>query len=386
MKIYNKRWQTIEEIDHGGQASVFKVKDLTTDTFYALKLFHIKKYQKKKLKRIQTEIEIIKQLKDTTNIVKIYDDNLQQVIDEKTQEVFYVMDYAPHGSLKDNDFYFNDVEAALGVFKQILKGVSSAHKAKVIHRDLKPENILLFPTQKEVMISDFGIGLIKDKSDEENVTEDGEIVGPMHFIAPEQFKDPSNADEQSAIYSLGKILFYLLTGKGKIFREEVGDLAKNYKGENPYLPLIQEDLLEKMVTADKDKRFNNIDEVIDDVDFILDKLSENSRRYLKLNEKGPRLYNLFIGTQRQEYIKGFADDIIFSLRLLQWVLADFNKEKKQAMSDTLLKDLKANYKEEKIVCGIETVELFVNNPKQLKEYSEKHQTYSFPNFYLYEYF
>lgn len=385
-KVYHKKWKVINRINSGGQATVFKVKNLEDDKFYALKLFPLKKFQKKKLSRIQTEISIIKKLQNGRNVVNIYDDNLSEVLEGKSTEVFYVMDYAPHGSLKDNDFYFNDVEVALKIFKEILIGVNTAHKVGVIHRDLKPENILLFPTQKNVVITDFGIGLLRDQINDGNITEDDEIVGPLHFISPEQYKDPSNADEKSDIYSLGKVLLFLLTGKGKVFREELGDLSSLYQGTNPYLPLVQENILQKMIVEDKKLRFSNIEEIIEEVNLIIDKVSDNSKRYLKRKESGPRIYELLIGADRTEFLNHFTEDLMFSLKVLELGLIDLNKQEKHKISENLIEEIKTKFTEPKIHIAVDCVNKYVQDPKSLKSIESEKNDSSFPPFYLSKYF
>ncbi len=385
-KSYHKKWIVLEKIKSGGQATVLKVRNSEDDQIYALKRFSLKKFQKKKLKRIQTEISIIKKLNGNRNVVRIYDDNLQEVLDNKDTSVFYVMDYSPHGSLRDNDFYFNDVEAALRLFKEILIGVNSAHKAGVIHRDLKPDNILLYPTQKSILITDFGIGLLKEQAGDGEITEEDEIVGPLHFIAPEQYKNPSQANEKSDIYSLGKVLLFILTGKVKIFREEIGDLASLYEGSNPYLPLIQESLLSKMIVDDAKLRFSNVDDIIEETNLILDKISDNSKRYLTKRSPGPRIYNLLIGEDKANFINRFKEDLMVSLKILEWGLIDLNREKKEKAGRTIIEEIKAKYTEEKVQNSVDCVDKYVNDPKDLKSIETKNTKYSFAAYYLSKYF
>jgi serine/threonine protein kinase len=254
--VLGGRWRVGTPVSSGGQGRVSTVTDVQTSEKYAAKVFKLKGYQEQRLARAKVEIEAIKKLKGSPNIVQIKDENISLAKPGSPVELFYVMDYAVYGSLADNDFYVGDVEQCLKIFREILLGVREAHRKGVIHRDLKPANILLYPTQRQVVVTDFGLGLIKDREADEKITEPDELLGARFFMAPEQYTSPSDANERSDIYSLGKILYYMLTGKGKVFREQLGDINKDLTEPNPYVPQVQELLLNRMVAEKPADRFH----------------------------------------------------------------------------------------------------------------------------------
>lgn len=382
-KIIDGKWQILYKIKEGGQAWVYKVKEIETGKIYALKSFRVEQFQKEKFNRVKNEIESLIKLDGAVNVVKIYDNNLEKAIKNNLTEIYYVMDFAPHGCLKDNDFYFNDLEVALKIFKEILKGINSAHKAGIIHRDIKPENILFFPTQKEIVISDFGIGLLKEK--QEHITGNDEMLGPMYFMSPEQFKDPSSANEKSDIYSLGKVLYFLLTGKGKVFREELDDLDQTYQSNNAFLPLIQENILKRMITIDPDQRFSDVSEIIEEVENIQEKIFTNTNRFIKKKEENFKFYDLFIAPEKQKFIDEFTKDFDVKLKELQYSLEDLNHRKKGTISKSLIDDLLKKYKG-KVACAIKCVNSYVNNPTEIKQLEKGNSGYSYPVFFNSKYF
>lgn len=383
-KKYGK-WVAGEKIGDGGQGDVYLTYD-NVGKKYAIKVVKVKPTDKKKLARIKSEIEIIKQLKNEPNIIKIHDDNIDSLKEDSQtgQTAFYVMDYAPYGNLQKNDFYLNDVELGLRLFLEILKGVEAAHKAGVIHRDLKPENILLYPTQRSIAISDFGLGLLLD-ADRTPISDPDEVLGPKHFIAPEQHKKSSAANERSDIYSLGKILYFLLTGKGRVFREEIGDVTKEFTGDSPYLPLVQEKLLDKMVAFDSSKRFSSVSEAIEEVESILRQISSNSQRFVsKRNDKGFSIYDVVVAGRRQEFIDKFSKDLAFSMDVLQWVATELYQENKQALLEQLKKELLTSYPKGKSNALAQAAFMFVEKPDDLKQH--ENGRYSFAAYYMAKYF
>ena len=371
--IFSKRWVKHQKIDRGGQADVYKVVDKNTSEEFAAKVFSVNRNNKAKLARVKKEIALLKNLDGHSNIVRIYEDNIDSFNSEKGQ-IYYVMDYAKYGSLKNNDFYFGDVEVCLKLFKEILTGVKNAHDMGIIHRDLKPENILLFPSQTKVMISDFGISCLLDRSKDENITKEQEFLGPKYFISPEQFSDPSSVDERSDIYSLGKVLAFMLTGKGKLYRESF-DLGNNFDGANPYIPLIQEKLLNKMITEEKQDRFSNVAEAIDELEKILDQISSNSKRSLepKKNTSGNVFNILFEGDKRSKFIEMFQKDLLINIFILQSYTEHLEKTQKTATIETLYKDLYSHYPTGKTNLIIKCVETAGRDPKKLFSLVKKHE-------------
>ncbi len=206
----------------GGQAHTFLVKDIrgATQSLYVLKrLKNIKR-----LERFKREIEAVRNL-NHENLVRFIDFDL----DDKAP--YLVTEYCTGGSLAEARPFWQDSPAkALTLFQQICAGVAYAHAQKIIHRDLKPENIFLRTETGPAVVGDFGICFIDDG---DRVTLVDEAVGPRLFIAPElEDGRVSSVSARSDTYSLGKILYWLLSG-GKVFsREKHRDRSFDLKKEN----------------------------------------------------------------------------------------------------------------------------------------------------------
>lgn len=156
------------------------------------------------VRRFKREIEILKLLKDEPYIVPL--------IDFSEEELWYIMPYAEENLYKyiTTNNQKLTTEERIEIFENILDGISIAHSKSILHRDISPNNILKI--QDDWYICDFGLG--KDYS---KYTKGGyssvQGYGSYNYVAPEQFNKLSDATIQSDVYSLGKILFFILKGK-----------------------------------------------------------------------------------------------------------------------------------------------------------------------------
>lgn len=246
--IYGNRWEIQSSLGEGGQAHTFIVKDIKGDseTNYVLK--RLKNLNR--IERFKHEIEAVRNL-NHPNIVRLIDFDLDAA------KPYLVTEYCSGGSLETaKPFWQESPINALELFIHICKGVNFAHSKGIIHRDLKPSNIFLRGSTP--VVGDFGICYID--RDEGRITLTDEVVGAYKFMAPE-LEDGRLADisPKSDVYSLGKVLYWLLS-KGKIFsREKFRDEEFDLKGRavigwnNVYMEHINR-LLDKMIQADPDNR------------------------------------------------------------------------------------------------------------------------------------
>ncbi len=257
-KLIRKKFGVIKELGHGGQGKVYLVKTLLDNKEYALKL--IDKTSEESFKRFRKEVTSLKSIK-SNYVIKIISEN----ITDKDNENYYVMELARYGTLQDHNYYINDVETSLKLFKKICLGVKAAHDKGILHRDLKPKNILLVNDERDVKVSDFGLSYELDKTDEE-ITKIREKVGTNYFSSPEQTSLPPNPTKRSDIFSLGKILFYMITGnKSADFDEKLSiDSFVNHKYSDKIDVLIN-----KMSSFEPKNRYEDIDEVIKAIDKLL---------------------------------------------------------------------------------------------------------------------
>jgi len=250
------RWEIVNPLGEGGQAHTFLVRDAEGADTTLRVLKRLK--NNKRLERFKTEIELLKTL-DHPNVLKILD------YDTESEKAYYVSDYYPDGDLEHHQHIFSeDIDLTLKVFLRICLGVEAAHKAGVVHRDLKPENILFTADDFHPVVADFGIAYVEDG---ERQTLTLEAVGPRFYMAPE-LEDGRQEDvrPRSDLYSLGKILYWMLSGGKRFAREQ------HHKSEYqiskflapPVVPHLLP-ILDKLIVAEPNSRFENIDILIDRV-------------------------------------------------------------------------------------------------------------------------
>jgi len=200
-----------EEINSGGAAVIYRVKNKTTGRQAALKVLHQHlSRQSEYKKRIQREVKFISGV-DHPNLVKVYSSG---DIDGRIYiEMEYFKSRTLHslvqkkGQLKIHEFY--------SISTQIAEGLSALHKKNILHRDLSFENILI-NDKNEVKITDFGLIKVLPENTQfskmTQLTAAGSTFGTLHFMSPEQL-DGEEMGKESDIFSFGVNLYYMLAGK-----------------------------------------------------------------------------------------------------------------------------------------------------------------------------
>lgn len=314
------RWESVKKgIGKGGQGSVHLVVD-TMGKYagkFALKELNNPDPKFKQKQRFKNEIEAILQLGGHPNIINIVD---KSAFENKSP--FYVMELVESNLLEEIKLSLN-LNLKFDCFLQICEGVKFIHQNNIIHRDLKPQNILI--KDNKVKIADFGICLIEE--DRNRVTGEKEVVGPRFYMAPEQ-EDGRNldVDKRADIYSLGKILYFILSG-GSIFNRE------KYMNNEYNLSLLFKDdryrlftnLFRKTINQSKSSRYETVEDLIADFLKIRDKFLSHPRTTLenKVKEIGNKTLNNF--------------DLLKELRVEEFnELLDIVKEKKLAINDNFI--------------------------------------------------
>lgn len=260
-----KKWETtwVRQKNHplceGGQGRIYSV---TKKNDIDSKLYILKEWKnEKRAKRFENEIDLIKKLPQHKNVISIIDFNY----DQEHKCSYYVMDRADY-NLEE---YLNEKPIStyniLNIFLEILSGVQHIHKHNIIHRDIKPQNILMFGDVP--MISDFGLSLFL--LSDTRLTSTQEAIGPRYYMAPELEDGKYDANNRADIYSLGKLLYYMLS-KGKIFSREKYwmpqyDLSIIYKDQRYK---IFNGIFECSITA-LNKRYNTVDQMLQAMDAII---------------------------------------------------------------------------------------------------------------------
>jgi len=268
-KLYGNRWKIKSSgLGRGGQSEVFTVTDATglLQGEYALKrVLNVSRRQ-----RFRQEIDAIKRLRHP-NIISLIDHSLLETEDgEPADKQYIVMPIAKGGDLTRKErlaFYKDSIEATLQVASQLAQALYAAHQAGIVHRDVKPANILFTDNGHEVWLADFGVCLVRDV---ERATETGEVVGPRSFMAPE-LEDGGQLSVSPAadIYSLGKLIFYMISGGVTLPRERLHEapfIDIFAKGERFTLLRL---LLDKMISP-IGTRLQTMNKVIEELENLRD--------------------------------------------------------------------------------------------------------------------
>ncbi|MBQ7971820.1 MAG: Stk1 family PASTA domain-containing Ser/Thr kinase [Clostridia bacterium] len=203
-KVLNDRYMITEVIGVGGMAYVFKAFDKVCNRVVAVKILKDEFMSDAQFRRRFTNESKAITMLSHNNIVDVYDVSLEG------DALYIVMEYIDGITLKEymeKKGVLSDVEA-IHFIKQILKGLAHAHERGIVHRDIKPHNILLLKNGT-IKITDFGIARLT-KFDTQTISD--MTIGSVHYISPEQASG-DRTDERSDIYSMGIILYEMLTGK-----------------------------------------------------------------------------------------------------------------------------------------------------------------------------
>lgn len=221
----NGRYRILRALGEGGMANVYLAHDLILDRDVSVKLLRLDlRDDPNTIRRFQREALAATELLHP-NIVQVYD------VGEENGMQYLVMEYVKGMDLKAYiKTHFPIAHAdVIQIMEQILSAVQTAHAHGIIHRDLKPQNILI-DDQQVAKITDFGIAVTLS---EHSLTQTNTVLGSVHYLSPEQARG-GMATKQSDIYSLGIILYEMLTGTVPFGGETAVSIAlKHFQADIP---------------------------------------------------------------------------------------------------------------------------------------------------------
>ena len=256
-------------LGRGGMGVVYKARHRTQGRTVALKMVKAGRLAKLESARFQREAMMIQHL-EHPNLVPIYD------VGEHEGQQYFTMRIIEGGSLDDHlDYYRTRPTEVAKLVIAIGRGVRYAHDRAIIHRDLKPGNILLDEDRQHYVV-DFGLAMEMGK-DSRN-TASGEILGTLPYMAPEQTERTRGLSLSVDVYSLGAILYELLTGQPPIKGPTIWETVRMIREEiprNPRLlnPKVDRDLATIcMACLEKDpsKRYEDVGKLIEDLERYLE--------------------------------------------------------------------------------------------------------------------
>ncbi len=264
------RYEIKEKLGRGGMAEVYKGYQASLDRFVAIKLMHAFLVSEEGfLARFQREARAIARL-NHSHIVGVYD------FDTYGDDTYYlVMEYIGGGTLKDRLQELAGrgehlpLDEAVRITLEITDALAYAHRQGMIHRDIKPANIMLTETGKAVL-TDFGIvKLVGGLQSSIAQTATGALIGTPAYMSPEQAMGKPG-DERGDIYSLGVMLFQMVTGKLPFDADTPLAVVMKHVNEpvpmpvtfNPDVPFRLQEVILKALEKDPERRFQTADEMV----------------------------------------------------------------------------------------------------------------------------
>ena len=290
-KIICNRYKILDHLGTGGMATVWLGYDTILDRQVAIKTFKIDANDEDAVKSFNREAKAVTSLSHP-NIVSIYD------VENEGEFYYLILEYVEGMTLKD--YMVKNpripIETIVHIAKQIAAGLSHAHQNGIIHRDIKPQNILM-NENLTCKITDFGIARAYGDT---TLTQTNQMLGTVYYLSPEQARG-NVATAQSDIYSLGILIFEMITGqipfKGesavaialKHLQEELPDIDK-YR-EN--VPQSVKNIVLQATMKNPNERYISSKELFEDLSTVLnpERLYENKYTGFKIPAEPVKNYN-----------------------------------------------------------------------------------------------
>ena len=275
----NDRYQIIRTIGEGGMANVYLAYDTILDRNVAVKILRGDLAEDEKFVRKFQREAISASSLSHPNIVEMYD------VGEDDGRYFIVMEYIEGVTLKSlikrrGALTLSEV---IDIMLQLTSAIACAHDSYIIHRDIKPQNVLILDDGR-VKITDFGIAMALNSNE---LTQTNSVMGSVHYLPPEQ-ANGTGATIKSDIYSLGILMYELLTGnlpfKGdsavEIAIKQMKEPIPSIVEQNPNIPQSIENIILKACAKNPKNRYESARQMYEDLTTCLDSTRISEPRYV----------------------------------------------------------------------------------------------------------
>jgi eukaryotic-like serine/threonine-protein kinase len=277
-KRLNGRYKIMKLIGGGGMANVYLARDMILERDVAVKVLRFDfSGDEQFIKRFRREAQAATSL-NHENIVSIYD------VGEDEGIYYIVMEYVRGTTLKQyiQQYAPLSVPKALNIMAQLTSAISHAHQNRIVHRDIKPQNILI-NENGIIKVTDFGIAIALSST---TITQTNSVLGSVHYLSPEQARG-GIATEKSDIYSLGIVMFELLTGRLPFSGESAVSIVLKHlqtetpspKAWNPSIPQSVENIILKATAKDPFHRYQSAEEMEEDIRTALNPERLNEEKF-----------------------------------------------------------------------------------------------------------
>ena len=274
-KLLDDRYEILEVIGEGGMAVVYKAICHRLNRYVAVKIMRDDMAADDEFRqRFCAESHAVAMLSHP-NIVAVYDvshnDTMEYIVMELVDGITLRQYMDKRGAVPWRE--------TLHFTKQMAKALSHAHERGIIHRDIKPQNIMLLK-DGTIKIGDFGIAALENEMHEEN----GQAIGSIHYIAPEQARGEL-PDARSDIYSLGVVMYEMLTGKKPYEGDSIGEIAVKHMNAEAVMPRdIVPDIPEELEAITMKAMCANLVSRYQSANELLQALDEFTQAQLKAEE------------------------------------------------------------------------------------------------------
>ncbi|MCZ8511429.1 Stk1 family PASTA domain-containing Ser/Thr kinase [Paenibacillus filicis] len=262
------RYEVLERVGGGGMAIVYKGLDILLHRHVAVKVLRQQYvHDEEFIQRFRREAQAAASLSHP-NVVSIYD------VGQEEDVHYIVMEYIEGTTLNDliKEKAPLQVEEAVHIASQICDALDHAHHNQIIHRDIKPHNILIGKNGR-IKVTDFGIARAVTSS---TITQTGSVVGSVHYFSPEHAKGTPTG-EQSDLYSLGIVMYQMLTGRLPFLGESPISVALKHLQEdvedprkvNPLIPQSVENIILRAMRKSTSERYRSAKDMLNDLDSCL---------------------------------------------------------------------------------------------------------------------